>query len=220
MDQKKEELRQWRAEQEKLQSLGGPSASTAPEPQYNHPESQYNPPAQQPAMDPEYERELRKQQMEQELAEQMAKLNEQNSQGLAGNNYQDPQPTHDQNYGRANPESYGIPGRKSSNGGGVTPAGGKSIKSESEEHKFSLGPSEDFAPSGTPHARNPDLIGHGGDSSKSIRSNYETSANSYGNYNPQSKLETLLQKNENQAMGRPVVNNDKGYNVITGEFFG
>jgi len=93
MESKKEELKQWKLEQEKLKSMEKPQMN------YNPPVQYQDQKPQQPSMDPEIEREMRRQKMEQELAEQMAKMNIENEKGMAGSSYAPPEPIQKREYG-------------------------------------------------------------------------------------------------------------------------
>lgn len=179
-------------------------------------------------------RALAKAQVEYEMAQEREKMNqEQDPQGYAPQHGNPSAQNEQNNYGYNQPQKYSNPyddyqdykprAQPASKPGNSTPAGGKSIRKESESNKFSLGGYEEKEPQN--QAQKPKY------------SSFETSAGSYGNHD-MGKLGTykilswvrnfsyiifigaMLNGRANKIFGKQTPQNEKGFNVITGEYRG
>jgi len=176
MEQKKEELRRYQESQQ--QNYG---SSTQPQ---NYQQEDENTQAH------------RRQDMEEALANEMKKMNLENGYGQdPQNEYQDRHALHDYNRAQDAPS-------KPTKG---VPAGGVSIRKQSEDNKFTLSGYNDK-----------EMMNQ---SKKSGHSVYETSSGSYGNYDMNTMGKVLNGRNS-KVHGIKTPGGDMGYNVITGEFRG
>jgi len=178
MEQKKEELRRWKLSQERIRNAEVPPTMTNP------PQISSQPPMADPNFSNEEERENRKRQLEARLAEQMAMMNVNAKQGSPQNDYPPleasqavPQQISQQpEYGYQNDNPYQAPPIEKSSPN--IPAGGKSIRKESEDNKFNLSGYDN------------NVMGNQ-DTNSQTPSYYVTSAQQYGNYK-KDRLSKLL----------------------------
>lgn len=158
MEQKKEELRRYQEEQNKNKSSEKPPMYQAKQPSQHHGYSE------------EDMRKMMKEQMEYELAQEMQKMKSENNAKLARDPYmhEDDQDNYQDAYNQYQPkgghkaQAYG---HKSED---ATAAGGKSIRKQSEENKFTFSGYDDRSQMNQ--------------SRRSGVSVYETSSQAYGNH--------------------------------------
>lgn len=158
MEQKKEELRRFQEEQNKNSAGAKPLVYQAKQPSQAHGYSE------------EDMRKMMKEQMEYELAQEMQKMKKENNAKLSRDPYmhendQDQYETTYQQY-----QSKGDHKAQAHKADDAVPAGGKSIRHQSEENKFMLSGYEERSQMNQ--------------SRRSGVSVYETSSQAYGNYEP------------------------------------